>query len=761
MEGRQRSEGSAARWFFALLLICSCGLTSQAFAQAAGCQVTYTKSWEGGTGFGANLAILNTGPAITNGWTLQFTFANGERIQNGWPVTFSQPAGSAQVTVSSNASWNQSIGSGATFTAGFNGTFATTNSTPTGFTLNGTACTGGGTGNTAPIVSLTSPTSGQTFPAGSSVTLAANASDPGGAVSRVEFRVDGNLVNTDTSSPYSFNASGLASGSHTAQATAFDNGSPALSTATAAVPFTIQGTVQPTITASPTSLSVAGGASGTATLRLNAAPTSSVTVSLTRSGSTVITASPTSITFTSSNWQSGVTVTFSAASGTAAATSTFTAAATGYTSAAISVTRSGPITGRVDNPYLSSGVYNNPQWRANAAASGGSAIAMQPTGVWMDRISAITGNNSPTTGTMGLVDHLNEALTQDQANGATPMVIQIVIYNLPGRDCSALASNGELGPDDLPRYKAEYIDVIAGILRRAEYASLRIVLIIEIDSLPNLVTNVTSRPTGTAQCDTMLQNRGYVDGVGYALATFGAIPNVYNYVDAGHHGWLGWDTNFGPSVDMMRTAALASGSSLANVHGFITNTANTSALQEPYIVVDNTTRPSTWIDWNQFNDELTYAQAFRQRAVQAGFDANIGMLIDTSRNGWGGPNRPTGPSTAADLNTRIDASRIDRRIHKGNWCNPSGAGLGERPRAAPASGIDAYVWIKPPGESDGSSEEIPNDEGKGFDRMCDPTYGGNPRNNNNMTGAKPNAPLSGHWFPAQFQELLQNAYPPL
>ncbi len=147
--------------------------------------------------------------------------------------------------------------------------------------------------------------------------------------------------------------------------------------------------------------------------------------------------------------------------------------------------------------------------------------------------------------------------------------------------------------------------------------------------------------------------------------------------------------------------------------------------------------------------------------MSAGFPSNIGMLIDTSRNGWGGSARPTGPSTLSDLNARIDASRIDRRIHKGNWCNPSGAGIGERPRAAPASGIDAYVWIKPPGESDGSSTAIPNDEGKGFDRMCDPTYGGNPRNNNNATGALPNAPLSGHWFQAQFTQLLQNAYPPL
>jgi len=71
------------------------------------------------------------------------------------------------------------------------------------------------------------------------------------------------------------------------------------------------------------------------------------------------------------------------------------------------------------------------------------------------------------------------------------------------------------------------------------------------------------------------------------------------------------------------------------------------------------------------------------------------------------------------------------------------------------------VWIKPPGESDGSSTEIPNDEGKGFDRMCDPTYQGNPRNGNNPSGALPDAPLSGHWFSAQFQELMRNAYPPL
>ena len=734
-----------------------------ASAQTPSCQVTYTKSWEGGNGFGANIIITNNGPAITNGWTLIFSLPNGQRLQNGWPVSFTQPAGSAQMTVASNADWNKSISSGGSFTVGFNGTFSGTNNPPTAFTLNGTACNGGTTPptNTPPNVALTSPTSGQQFVTGTAVPLAATASD-NGSVSRVEFRVDGNLVNSDTVAPYSFSVTGLAAGSHTAQATAFDNATPPLSTATALIPFTVLAAQGASITVSPATLNIAGGANATSNLRLSAAPTANVVVTLTRSGSTVITSNPGTVTLTTANWSTGVNVTFTAAAGTTAATSTFAAAAPNYTGATITVNRTasgGP--GRVDNPYSGAGVYNNPQWRAAAVAGGGNAIANQPTAVWFDRISAIAGNGSATTGSMGLVQHLNEAVTQDAANGSAPLVFQMVIYDLPGRDCAALASNGELGATELPRYKTEYIDPIAAILARPEYASLRVVAIIEIDSLPNLVTNTTDRPTGTAQCDTMKQNGNYVNGVGYALAKLGAVPNVYNYVDAGHHGWLGWDTNFAPAVQMMMTAATASGATPANVQGFITNTANTSALQEPYITVDSTTRPSAWIDWNQFNDELTFAQAWRNQAVSAGFPSNIGMLIDTSRNGWGGAARPTGPSTLADLNARIDASRIDRRIHKGNWCNPSGAGIGERPRASPAAGIDAYVWIKPPGESDGASTDIPNDEGKGFDRMCDPTYGGNARNNNHMTGALPNAPLSGHWFQAQFQQLLQNAYPPL
>ena len=39
----------------------------------------------------------------------------------------------------------------------------------------------------------------------------------------------------------------------------------------------------------------------------------------------------------------------------------------------------------------------------------------------------------------------------------------------------------------------------------------------------------------------------------------------------------------------------------------------------------------------------------------------------------------------------------------GEWCNASGRALGARPTAATGNSLaDAFLWIKPPGESDGT-----------------------------------------------------------
>jgi cellulose 1,4-beta-cellobiosidase len=423
----------------------------------------------------------------------------------------------------------------------------------------------------------------------------------------------------------------------------------------------------------------------------------------------------------------------------------------------------------VDNPFAGATWYVNENWGASvegaAQRAGGTlgeqmlAIADEPTFVWMDRISAITGNaDGP-----GLRSHLDAALEQQQ--GSTPIVFGIVIYDLPGRDCYALASNGELPATDagMTRYKDEYVDAIADLLAEPQYENIRFTAVIEPDSLPNLVTNSSHAACATAA-------PYYREGVTYALDELHAIPNVYTYVDAAHSGWLGWDSNFDPAIQLFAEIARGTSAGYSSIDGFVTNTANTTPLEEPFLTNPNGTvggggnpiRSSSYYEWNPYFDEADFTQAFRQKLVSAGFPSTVGMIVDTSRNGWGGPDRPTSVSASTDLNTYVNESRVDRRTHRGAWCNPLGAGIGERPTASPAahSYLDAYVWVKPPGESDGSSSEIPNDEGKGFDRMCDPTFASD-KLGGQLTGATPNAPVSGKWFEDQFRTLVANAYPPI
>ena len=402
--------------------------------------------------------------------------------------------------------------------------------------------------------------------------------------------------------------------------------------------------------------------------------------------------------------------------------------------------------GQLDNPYAGASVYVNPQWAANATAEGGSAIANQPTFVWMDHMGAIAGD----PGKMGLAAHLDNAIAKGNN------LVQVVIYDLPNRDCAALASNGEIPSGGLSTYQTRFIDPIVTILKTPKYANLRIVNVIEPDSLPNLLTNADAQATATEACRKAKATGEYIQGVGYALAQLGALPNVYNYVDAGHHAWLGWDTNFRPFGQIALQAATANGSTVNNVAGFITNTANYSALVEPnFKVTDSvngtTVRQSKWLDWNYYADEQSFAPALRTMLASAGFNQNIGMLIDTSRSGWGGASRPTGPGPMTSVDAYVNGGRVDRRPHAGDWCNQNGAGIGERPKIVGSGGIDAYVWVKPPGESDGDST----------DQMCNPSYPGNSQNGNNPTNAMPGAPRAGQWFPAQFRMLLQNAYPPV
>jgi cellulose 1,4-beta-cellobiosidase len=345
-------------------------------------------------------------------------------------------------------------------------------------------------------------------------------------------------------------------------------------------------------------------------------------------------------------------------------------------------------------------------------------------------------------------------------------LIQLVIYDLPNRDCNALASNGELAisHNGFARYKSEFIDPIVTILKSAEYASLRIVTLIEVDSLPNLITN-----PNVPKCQEAAGPGGYIDGVTYALDQLAPLTNVYNYIDIGHSGWLGWDDNRTRSITQL--VGLIQGTTLkwGSVAGFASNSANYTPLEEPNLadpnamVSGNPLRSANFYQWNPHFDELDYATAMRAAFLAAGAPTRLGMLIDTGRNGWGGANRPT-TASGANVNDVVSIGRVDRRLHRGNWCNQASAGVGERPVSAPKPGIHAYVWVKPPGESDGISTPTsgPNADGKQHDPMCDPTFIGSQNSNGgNLTGAMTGAPHAGSWFSEHFRSLVQNAYPAL
>ncbi|MCE9531095.1 MAG: glycoside hydrolase family 6 protein [Planctomycetes bacterium] len=423
----------------------------------------------------------------------------------------------------------------------------------------------------------------------------------------------------------------------------------------------------------------------------------------------------------------------------------------------------------LENPFVGASFYRNVDYVASVKAAadlqGGTLgkqmrqVANYPTFVWLDSIAAVNGTNGYPR---SLAGHLDQALEQ----GAN--AIGIVIYNLPNRDGSALASNGELliAQKGLSRYKSEYIDAIFNTIKQPKYGKLRIVMVIEPDSLPNLVTNLSFAKVKEAKT-----SGAYVQGVQYAVGTLRSISNTYAYIDVAHAAWLGWASNFKPFVDLLKEVGTDIPGGNSKVDGFISNTSNYNPFVEPYLTADQQIKGQSvrslpgWYDSNDFIDEQSYATALRNALIKGSgaYSTSVGLLLDTSRNGWGGPNRPTGPSPSTDLGEFVRATTIDKRIHKGNWGNQNGAGIGARPVANPAANYHAFVWVKPPGESDGSSSLIPtgpdNPSGKGFDPMCDPKYQGNSLNGNNLTGAMPNAPVAGRWFQAQFAQLVQNAFP--
>nr|ACH91035.1 cellulase [Talaromyces funiculosus] len=348
------------------------------------------------------------------------------------------------------------------------------------------------------------------------------------------------------------------------------------------------------------------------------------------------------------------------------------------------------------NPYYSSEVHTLaiPSLTGSLAAAATKAAEI-PSFVWLDTAAKV-----PTMGTyLANIEAANKA-------GASPPIAGIfVVYDLPDRDCAAAASNGEytVANNGVANYKA-YIDSIVAQLKA--YPDVHTILIIEPDSLANMVTNLSTAKCAEAQS-------AYYECVNYALIK-PHLAHVAMYIDAGHAGWLGWSANLSPAAQLFATV-YKNASAPASLRGLATNVANYNAW--------SISSPPSYTSGDSNYDEKLYINALSPLLTSNGWpDAHF--IMDTSRNGV----QPT------------------KQQAWGDWCNVIGTGFGVQPTTNTGDPLeDAFVWVKPGGESDGTS----NSSATRYDFHC------------GYSGALQPAPEAGTWFQAYFVQLLTNANPAL
>ncbi|WP_187365864.1 glycoside hydrolase family 6 protein [Trebonia kvetii] len=753
------------------LAVASGAVAVPAVAATSSCAAAYSVPNDWGSGFTASLAVTNNGTAAITGWTVTYTYAGTQTLSSGWNGTWTQSGKTVTVT---NASYNGALAAGASASAGANFNYTGTNAAPASVT-----CTPAGS-VTPPPGSINATPASLNVTQGSTGTFTLALSSAPTANETVSIAASGNTGLTASpasltftpanfSAPQTVTVTANATGTGTTTFTATGSGYTAATITATEVPSS-NGT--PSLMVTPASQTITQGTTGTVGISLSSAPSSNVTVSVARtSGNTGLSVTAgSSLTFTPANFATAQSVTITADSAGSGA-ATFTVSASGLTSVTFAATEAAACTSNctthVADPYTGAKPYLNPDFvkevQAQASADGNSAaeaaVGTYQTAIWLDQIAAINGGG--TTGRTGLQQQLTNAAAQGTT--AIPSLVEIVVYDLPGRDCAALASNGEIPATaaGLTEYESQYIDPIASILSQFASSPIRIVAIIEPDSLPNVVTNQSKSACATA-------TPYYETGITYALNKLHAIPNVYNYLDIAHSAWLGWPSNMSGTPAVYNTVVKNTTAGYASIDGFISDTANYTPTQEPLLtnptlsVGGQPVDSATFYQYNPTFDELTYDTQMYNTLVSAGFPSSKKFLIDTSRNGWG-PTHPTTITAASDVNTYVTDNKIDKRPFRGDWCNQNNAGIGARPTDQPLGGsspILAYVWTKPPGESDGDYPTSTHSHG---DPHCDPS-GTNTDGNGGTysTGSIPGFDVpAGQWYAAEFQMLVKNAFPAL
>ena len=414
-----------------------------------------------------------------------------------------------------------------------------------------------------------------------------------------------------------------------------------------------------------------------------------------------------------------------------------------------------PLTSK--NPFATDAYYVNPSYQKELDSSIATetdatikktlqSMRSVPSAYWIDKADKITGNTTDTL----------EGILRDAASVRPAPLVVVIFYDLPNRDCDAKASNGEICcytnadgscdygksgdcADGLARYKSQYVDPFAAVLKQY-HATVPIAVIIEPDSLPNLATNA-----GNPHCGNSATRAAYTQGISYAVTKLAtAAPSAALYLDAAHGGWLGWDNNAQSFAALVKSLNVAT-----HLRGMSSNVANYQTLgvacpasafanKLPLYCQQNKTDPccadpcKMLSQWSSGNNELNYVQAMSSHLTSAipGFKPK--WVIDTGRDG-----APEGRQSCSD------------------WCNIRGAGVGALPTSnVPVpSVVDAYYWLKTPGESDGCTQQLPDgSQCARYDSMCaSPDSIG-------TQGGEPRCPEAGLWFDYQIKQLAKNAH---
>jgi endoglucanase len=355
----------------------------------------------------------------------------------------------------------------------------------------------------------------------------------------------------------------------------------------------------------------------------------------------------------------------------------------------------------------------------------------------------------------------------------------LVAYDIPFRDCAGYSAGGAVD-------SAAYAAWIEGFARGIGDAKADVIL--EPDSLGIIPYNTTifgaadsCMPTVTDSTGATVPAPGASSDERYlqlqsAIATLKAkAPNASVYLDGTHAAWLG----VGEAAFRIHKAGFDPVTGAQLVKGFFLNVSN-------YQLSDQSVQFGTWVSqclaaatvgasWaighfdfcpSQYNPNtnftLDYSAAYEATVTASlvnmldGAVATLPFVIDTSRNGQGPLD--TDPFAAAPYD---QPASVIAGLTSGNWCNPPGAGAGLRPTAnAGVPLLDAYLWIKVPGESDGQCDIAGGARAWDFSAYDPWNITGDAQSTfDPLWGAVD--PAAGDWFPAQALQLAQLAVPPL